>query len=316
MDTHIKHLLQMAAAALAVLAAMVLATILIDPYRVFGITSLNRKNFMPNIRFMQIEHLKEKSHEAFVLGTSRVNFYDVADVSALTGLSAYNLTTPAGTLREARLEIEWLLKHQKPRLVVIGLDYDIQFFPSVPEDSYLRKWLHHEVTGTSRMRFWLEYLRFDVESAWLAVKRNLFEWKTTWLFHAPTGHYSLPKRDADMAQNWTAYEAAQFQPVPPRLHKAQAVHEDDLRQIVSLLQKNSIPAIYLINPVHALNMASFDAADFERWKSRMNDICGRVHDFSAEPAICHDNRLWYEPMHFRAEAGRRVLEKVLQASSQ
>lgn len=313
MNTHLKHLLQMAAAILAVLAAMVLATILIDPYRVFGVTSLNRKNFMPNIRFLQVEHLKENSYEAFVLGTSRVNFYDVADVGALTGLSAYNLTMPAGTLREARLEIEWLLKHQKPRLVVLGLDYDIQFFPAVPEDAYLRKWLHYEVTGTPRMRFWLEYLRFDVESIWLAVKRNFLEWKTTWLFHPSTGHYSLPKRDADMAGNWAAYEAAQFQPLPPSSLKAQAVHEGDLRQIVTLLQKNGIPAVYLINPVHAFNMASFDAADFEGWKKRMNDICGRVHDFSAEPTICHDNRLFYEHMHFRAEAGRRVLEKVLKA---
>jgi hypothetical protein len=37
---------------------------------------------------------------------------------------------------------------------------------------------------------------------------------------------------------------------------------------------------------------------------------GTVADFSEDPAIMNQNRLFYEPVHFRAEAGRMVLEKL------
>jgi hypothetical protein len=39
-------------------------------------------------------------------------------------------------------------------------------------------------------------------------------------------------------------------------------------------------------------------------------ICGEVHDFSADPTVTGQNRLFYEPVHFNAEAGRRVLEQI------
>ena len=55
-----RHLLQMAATAITVIVLMILATLLIDPYRVFGITNWNKKNFMPNTRYLQIESLKSK----------------------------------------------------------------------------------------------------------------------------------------------------------------------------------------------------------------------------------------------------------------
>jgi hypothetical protein len=311
MNPYRRHLLQMAFAAIGVLVLMVVATLVIDPYRVFGLTKLNRKNFSPNTRYLQIEHLKQHPAECLIMGTSRVNYYTVADVSRLTGLRAYNLTCPGGTLRETKMQLQWLLGRQKPKLVILGLDYDIQFLPPPPQGPYLRKWSHPEVSGTPLWEFRLEYLKFDVESTWLAVKRNFLEWKTTWTFDEETGQYAMPKRDDEMRDNWPAYEAAQFTPMPKRRQKANPEHEADLREIVTLLAQNGIQAQYIIHPVHLLNMASFDAADFAAWKARMQAICGTVHDFSADPALVGENRLFYEPVHFTAKAGRMVMEAVL-----
>lgn len=304
-----RHLAQMTAAVMAVFIAMILATLLIDPYRVFGITGWNSKNFMPNTRYLQIEALKTRQAEAFILGTSRVNYYAVEDFQRITGLKAYNITTPGSTLRETRMQLEWLLRHQKPKMILLGLDYDIQFLVPPLTTDYLNKWMHPETTGMPLWRFRLEYLRFDVESTLLALKRN-FEWKITYLFDPETGHYSLPKRDEDIQKDWAAYEASQFHPMPPKPQKADAAHDEDLRQIVALLKKHDVPVRFVINPLHHMTLASFDREDFEAWKKRVQTICGEVHDFSADPTVTGQNRLFYEPVHFNAEAGRRVLEQI------
>lgn len=214
MNPYRRHLLQMALAAIGVLVLMVIATLVIDPYRVFGLTKLNRKNFSPNTRYLQIEQLKQHPAECLIMGTSRVNYYTVADVSRLTGLRAYNLTSPGGTLRETRMQLEWILQHQKPKMVLLGLDYDIQFLFDVPKEDYLRKWSHPEVSGTPLWQFRLEYLKFDVESTWFAFKSNFLQWKTTWTFDEETGQYAMPKRDDEIRDNWPTYEAAQFKPLP------------------------------------------------------------------------------------------------------
>lgn len=305
-----KHLLQMAAAAVAVIALMILATLLIDPYRVFGLTSWNQKNFMPNSRYLQIEALKTKSAEAYVIGTSRVNYYTVKDFQEITGLTCYNLTTPNGTPRENLLELRWLLARQKPKMVLMGLDYDIQFLGAPPEEAYLKKWMHPETTGTPLWSFRFEYLRFDVESTWLAIKRNFFERKVTYLFDTETGHYSLPKRDDDIRDNWPAYEASQFQSQPPEQRRARHEHDEDVRQIVALLKEKGVEARFVFTPMHRLTLALFDRADFDAWKARMRGICGTVADFSEDPAIINENTLFYEPVHFKAQAGRMVLEKL------
>ena len=148
-----KHLLQMTAAVVAVIALMILATLLIDPYRVFGITNWNQKNFMPNSRYLQIEALKTKSAEAYVIGTSRVNYYTVKDFQELTSLTCYNLTTPNGSPQENLLELQWLLARQKPKMVLMGLDYDIQFLNTPLTESYLQKWMHPETSGPPLWRF-------------------------------------------------------------------------------------------------------------------------------------------------------------------
>ena len=305
-----KHLLQMTAAVAAVIALMILATLLIDPYRVFGITNWNQKNFMPNSRYLQIEALKTRSAEAYVIGTSRVNYYTVKDFQELTGLTCYNLTMPNGTPDENLLELQWLLARQKPKMVLMGLDYDIQFLNTPLTESYLQKWMHPETTGTPLWRFRLEYLRFDVESTWLAIKRNFFERKVTYRFDVETGHYSLPKRDDDIRDNWAAYEAAQFQGQPPEKRRAHREHDDAVRQIVALLKKHGVEARFVFTPMHRLTLATFDRPDYEAWKARMREICGTIADFSEDPAIMNENRLFYEPVHFRAEAGRMVLEKL------
>ena len=40
------------------------ANALIDPYRVFGLTDFNRKNFEPNTRYLKVAYLKDHP-EAF-----------------------------------------------------------------------------------------------------------------------------------------------------------------------------------------------------------------------------------------------------------
>lgn len=310
MNPYRRHLLQMALAVIGVLVLMVVATLVIDPYRVFGLTKLNRKNFSPNTRYLQIEHLKENPAECLIMGTSRVNYYTVADVSRLTGLRAYNLTSPGGTLRETRMQLEWILQHQKPKMVLLGLDYDIQFLVDVPKEDYLRKWSHPEVSGTPLWQFRLEYLKFDVESTWFAFKSNFLQWKTTWTFDEETGQYAMPKRDDEIRDNWPTYEAAQFKPLPKNPGRAKTAHEEDLRRIVALLAEKGVKPVFILHPVHRINMESFDAADYAAWKKRVTAICGTVHDFTTEPSIVNVNRLFYEHIHFRDEAGCMVLEKI------
>jgi hypothetical protein len=186
-----------------------------------------------------------------------VNYYAVEDFQRITGLKAYNITTPGSTLRETRMQLEWLLRHQKPKMILLGLDYDIQFLVPPLTTDYLNKWMHPETTGMPLWRFRLEYLRFDVESTWLAIEAQSSSGRS------PTSSIPKPATTACPSVMRTSKRTGppmkppSFIPCRPSHRRPMQPTSEDLRQIVALLKKHDVPVRFVINPT-----ASHDTGQF------------------------------------------------------
>ena len=101
-------------------------SVFIDPYDVFGGVGIVERNFEPNTRIAKIQFLSERcgDFDSYVLGTSRVNYYNVEDASKSLGGRFYNFNVSAETMGGVRAKLEWLAANCTVARVLIGLDFD------------------------------------------------------------------------------------------------------------------------------------------------------------------------------------------------
>lgn len=98
--------------------------IVLDPFKVFGIFDFNTRNWEPNTRYLKIEYLKKHEFRGFILGTSRVNGYDVEVATQLTGVPFYNLNADSETPYGMYHKLQWLFGRQAVSQIILGLDFD------------------------------------------------------------------------------------------------------------------------------------------------------------------------------------------------
>ena len=129
----------------AIVVALVLLkiglSVVIDPYDAFGGVGIVERNFEPNTRISKIRFLSERcgDFDSYVLGTSRVNYYNVEDASASLGGRFYNFNVSAETMGGVRAKLEWLAANCRVGRVLIGLDFDWFHSEEFHEGDLLRR---------------------------------------------------------------------------------------------------------------------------------------------------------------------------------
>ncbi len=293
-----------------------LPSVIVDPYKVFGFTNFNQKNFEPNTRYLKIEHLlKDKSYNAFILGSSRVNFYDIELANKLLGYKFYNMTAPSETQPGVRKKLDWLVTNRQIKKVIIGLDYDHQ---TIETFSDLLRLDHPLVSGQSKREFYFKYTLFQPNSLITVIQDNLKS-ENEYLFDINTGQYAFPVRDNLRKENADVY-ATNF--LKPRLQEIEKKGKNpienarkmnslkELQKTVDIINKNNIDATFVINPYNHHLFVTFDIDEYNEWVRKVLEITGQLWDFAGINSVTINDKMYYEYSHFTKEVGDVALMRM------
>jgi hypothetical protein len=292
-------------------------TLLIDPYKVFGLTDFNKKNFDPNTRFLKIEYLlKHEQLDSFILGSSRVNFYDVSLASLLSGHNYYNMTAFNDYPLSIRKKLEWLANNRKINQIILGMDYDHQAI-SETEDADLLRQEHPLISGEPKLKFYYKYTAFQPETLILCIQSNL-EKTVKNIFDITTGQSKLVQKEQLRLADPERYIASNFKPASTREGKTKLIKEEpnklksiqELQKIINITKTKNIKTTIVVNPLNQHRFLTFDIDSYATWIRRMVEVAGQVWDFSGINSITKNDRFYYEDTHFTKQAGDLVLSKV------
>lgn len=292
-------------------------TLLVDPYKVFGLTDFNKKNFDPNTRYLKIEYLlKNKKPDAFILGSSRVNFYDVKLASLLSQHNYYNMTAFNDYPLSIRKKLEWLVANRNVNQIIIGMDYDHQAINET-EDSDLLRQEHPLISGEPKLKFYYKYTAFQPETLILSIQSNL-EKEVKNVFDVTIGQSKLLRKDELRLKDPESYIASNFKPATTVEGKSKLIKEEpkklksiqELQKIIEIAKSKNIEHIIIINPLNHHRFITFDIDSYATWIRRMVTVTDQVWDFSGINSITKNDKFYYEDTHFTKQAGDLVLSKV------
>jgi hypothetical protein len=301
---------------LILLAAIVLVAaaprLVIDPYRVFGLVTVNQRNFEPNTRYLKVEHWRTcRTADSLVMGSSRSNFYSNAAADRLLGGQHYNFNVSGETIPGLDRRVRWLVAHCPVKQVLVALDYDFfQITAGYGEDALRRD--HPILTGQSRIGFLLPYM----EISWGTMRKTVseqFKARTVYRFDLASGHVRPEAWDREMAAGthrpWT--EPGPFCPRQVG-HQAGtvAVHLEILRDLAAWLRDRGVTARFVISPVSQRLTARFDADGYAAWAAGVAEAAGEVFQFGGFTTLNADRRDWYEESHFNAHIGTEILGRL------
>ncbi|MEB3827619.1 hypothetical protein [Phormidium sp. CCY1219] len=294
------------------LAFQTLPALLIDPYKVFGLSNFNQKNFSPNTRYLKIEHLLDSEKEtAFLVGSSRVNYYQVESASKLSGYHYYNLNAEGDNALGARRKIEWLVENENPKQIVLALDYDFGYGKIDALELFRQD--HPRVTGQFPPFFYLKYFLFQPNTVWEAVEGNLKD-ELIYSFDPQSGHFWY-KNYIDLNENPDRYEGNQFKALKewekPKPIEKKIDSLGEYQRAIEAMDRKSIDRIVVINPINQHRFSEFDMEDYANWLREVVADAGAVWDFSGLNSITTNDRMYYDTSHFIPKVGDMVLRKIL-----
>jgi hypothetical protein len=328
-----------AACALAGLAVVAALNLLVDPLGAYPRISLKavepyRRQVMS--RPAKAEMLLRHRCDVLLLGSSRVQAGLPVEHSAYGTSNVLNLGLAGTTLPEIAGVLEFTLRLQRPRRVLLGADFFLfsdvrgaggdfensRFNPDLPlfdyhcknilgshvtQDSWmlLRQWLREEAPPESGRGFLSKSLRRGAsqrESFVRGVRRFLTEPEVYGAYH-----YSLERLEV-------------------------------FRQMVRRCRDDRVELIVFIPPVHALELETVRAAGlwptFERWKSDLAHILAEegvvesvpLWDFTGFAGVLGENvpaagdnttrmRWHFEQSHITPALGALALDRMLSAQS-
>ena len=287
--------------------------IALDPFKVFGIFDFNTRNWEPNTRYLKIEYLKKHEFRGFILGTSRVNGYDVEAATQLTGVPFYNLTADSETPYGMYHKIQWLFERQAVSQIILALDFDEFDQPLKRGEMDLPSQEHPEISKTSRFLFYWKYLWVHPRHHVINIYGNILK-KDTWYKYDPaTGHYRFPLFDQMMAKSPEKYIEERFQANTrggTNRIRPNPAHFLYLRKVIDLARDHGVDVKVFINPTNHRKFRRFDTRAYTEWLADVVHIAGQVWDFSGLNSVTTNDRLYYEESHFIFRVGALALKRV------
>lgn len=290
----------------------ILVCVLIDPFGVIGWVRLGRPSFEQNTRYLKIEHLlQDRSADAFILGSSRVNAYRTEQADRLTGRRFYNLSVSSDHIETLRQRTEWLLETRPVREVVVGLDYDMQFLVKPPRQREPVLTEHPAISG----RAWVwTFLRALQPQSGYWFQRVRLEWLEPWKnspLDIATGQWRGPDRSREPGGEAAFWGKAASNQVSHRNARFRHESLEELQRLVESLRRSGVRATFLINPVHRSLLATFDPQDYARWRQAVRQVCGVCPDPGEDLGLVDRRGAFLDPGHLTPEAGDNVLKQVL-----
>ena len=302
---------------------VVAANVLIDPQQVFG-TGLISVHTNYNSRF--VHYLVYKSNasafDGVLFASSRGGGIPLDALTARTGAVYAPFIATHGLITDHLPTLEFVIKDQATRgrrLREVFLLLDSDFFGDQPDTNRtIQGYLHPDISGEDRSRFWLRYLTAVQPTSWWADLAPLWRDMTR----------SAPKR----ARTSHRFEGQTVQaavgpgqinpPFRPRPDLIAGLRRPDyarqlalLQQFVSLCRDNEIHLVVALSPMNArANSAARNVAEIARVVDDLAKITP-VWEFGAPDWLADRTDLWFDASHFDRAVGRMMLARIFEGAA-
>jgi hypothetical protein len=326
MARYLRHFMGWLLGGLTLLAALNLVA---DPYATFRWADIPGVNQVRNLKDAHAGGRVSKSvilarhrFDAVFLGTSRAETGLSPRSPALGGLRAFNAALPYTNMAELTRVARFVAEHQRPKLVVIGLDYDA-FGPETGNNADFPDSLF---AGRP-----LAPLLFERLLSWRSTRDALGVLRASATRqparYAKEGNYEPPPLSA-------AEQRGKIADILTHHRERLAAHRHaperiaELGRAVEALRATGSRVLLFISPVHrdytTLALAGGAGPDMERWRRGLEEMAAgtgaELWDFSVsspvttEPPPAADGppmRWYWEPSHYTRATGELVLARML-----
>lgn len=305
------------ASLIAILLALPVSNLLIDPYDVFEISPIG-PGVTTNQRFQHVHRLLDRSRpiDILLMGDSVMGINDpIVLAQVLPGKTIYNASFFMATV----LDIEQMLaatlaKTTAPTLVVVGLDPLL--FVEKGDVSSAQMRMPPEVTGETKASFFRSMLL--ASSAFHSAHKLLEKVSTTpsLEFDRKFGHYRLPELNTQIQQDHAAFVDRKFRTdrPEPSLPPFDQRQFEALSTIEDVTHRSGVRVAWVIQPTSwALRRAMGEEMHRQFINSIRTAVHGQVVDLSELGGVTDDPYLWYDAKHYLPSAGSEVLRLAIGA---
>ncbi len=269
---------------------------LVDPYGLFGWNRLGI--YISAEREFKSTQVQRYPHDALVVGNSRMAMIPVAD---LKGFKFFNAGLGGGTAEEAYYFLRRFAHHQK--LVILGVELGEGDPASFKGDIFAPPTLTDILNNLLSLKT-VEYSVRTIYSHFAGVPGTLrtdgsFDakpWFDRWDKPDPA-HLALEVQN--LGRLYWGYRGDRKLPMTCYSKIAECMRERGITCIVV------IPPLY--EAVASRLRDASAVSRYEDWRSRLQAIFPLVVDLSVSPYCAEENFFKSDPMHFKPEAGVRML---------
>lgn len=288
------YALLLVATAAVMFLGVAAANVIIDPWRVFGLTWLPPSNNI-NDRY---EHLRAYEaapdrYDGLLLSSSRGRIMRRADLRRGMGMELADFSVSYGRLEDHLAVLEFVLRDKATRgrrLRAVFLLIDIDFLGERPPGAGALQLLQPPaISGDNPLRFWWKNL---IAIQWAAWIRTLQE-----------PRIALPDPDDTP---WPERGMPQL-PAKPPLDTGMSEHilgrpryADDMRiwsRIAALCRDNGVRLVAVLSPTAPRALAVLDAAEINTVAEQISRSAP-VWNFSGKAEPSNRAELWFDDLHF------------------
>jgi hypothetical protein len=291
------YALVLAALAATVFIGVAGANVIIDPWRVFGVTPLPPTvNFNDRYRSYRDYEAAPQRYDALFLSSSRGRVFSLPELSRHMGNVEFaDFSVSYGRLEDHLGVLNFVLRDNAARgtrLKAVFLLIEVESFGERPAASDALQLLQPPaVSGESTLRFWWKNLIAVQFAAW----RRTVQERTA----PPSGVTRAPWGDRPVAPVLPAGPIEAGAAASARTVD-QPRYADDLRnwaRIASLCRDSSVTLVAALSPVTPRRLKSYDQAVLDSFAGELSRSAP-VWDFTGKAEPSNRPELWFDDLHF------------------
>jgi hypothetical protein len=298
------------------LGAMLLlvgSNLVVDPYSVFG-SPLFRDGPQLNERVVKFQHLSRQLRPVDVVLTGSSVMGVIPPDAVAPGRSSFNLSFFSATPAHIQQMLQALERIDRlPSVIVVGID---PFMLSAPNLRSAQMRLPPEASGARPLDFWREFLLAGDPGAAIGKVFDHFTGSPGVQFDRPTGAYRLAIYDASIEHDHAAHIRKRFAGPAWKAQRPDLTPGfGELEALAAWLrERRGVRTVWVLQPLHRLMRIALGETT-TTYRHRVLTIVGNdAIDLTDQPMTA-DDRLWYEPKHYRPEAATLIAAPISSAIS-
>ncbi|WP_308533457.1 polysaccharide deacetylase family protein [uncultured Peptoniphilus sp.] len=297
----------------AIILFIGLLNFLTDPFNVFGdrLMKWYTYDFTQNPRTAKIEYIKGKGYENFIVGASGASSIPSDLLKKYTGRDYFNLFSYGADLYVVEKNVDYLLKIYKPKSIImpLGLPSATKFNE---ERSSLNYYMNPDVSGESKINFYLKYLLASPQNGFSKIKSyfNRSYVQEPFDTFKEDGSYDKSKRDIEYIGSIEDYKRDKgfnIESFPVKMdHMDEAMGA--IEHIKKSCQERNCQITFLLCPMYEEQNKRYDPNEIKTFYKKLSEITD-FWDFTGTK-YDYDPRFYYDPSHFRNALGKMMVERI------